>query len=87
MLAAGCAEIFFRTLPRRTPNYREKIWDVAPGAFAIEEAGGRVTDLNGQPIDYSAGEVLKNNPGILATNGPFHSKVLKAIQKTVTDFS
>jgi len=87
VLVAGCAEIFFRTLPQRNPGYREKIWDVAPGAFVIEEAGGRVTDLNGQPIDYGTGEVLKNNIGILATNGLLHSEVLRATQKTVAGLS
>lgn len=83
MLAAGEAEIFFRTLPKKNPNYREKIWDVAPGAFAIEEAGGRVTDLTGASIDYSAGKILTRNPGFLATNGPFHDEILAAIKEAL----
>lgn len=87
VLAAGGAEIFFRTLPRRDPLYREKIWDVAPGAFAIEEAGGRVTDLLGDPIDYGAGRVLERNPGFVATNGKFHAEVLKAIREAVSILS
>ncbi len=82
-LAAGGAEIFFRTLPEHDLSCREKIWDVAPGAFAIEEAGGRVTDLNGNPIDYAAGNILKNNPGFVATNGFLHEKVVAAIRETV----
>lgn len=87
ILASGGAEIFFRTLPARDPCFREKIWDVAPGAFAIEEAGGRVTDLSGNPIDYSAGIVLERNPGFLATNGPFHDAILAAIKEAEAAFS
>jgi len=84
VLASGGAEIFFRTLPQRNPEFREKIWDVAPGAFAIEEAGGRVTDLLGDPIDYGAGKILTRSPGFLATNGRFHDVVLGVLQKRVS---
>ena len=83
MLAAGEAEIFFRTLPRKEPGYREKIWDVAAGALAIEEAGGRVTDLEGHELDFSAGLTLARNPGFMATNGFFHKAVLEAFQQGV----
>lgn len=81
VLAMGSAEIFFRTLPQRDPGYHEKIWDVAAGAFVIEEAGGKVTDLDGKPMDYSAGETLTRNSGFLATNGFFHKAVLETLQK------
>lgn len=81
VLASGGAEIFFRTLPKKDRTRREKIWDVAAGALAIEEAGGRVTDLEGKPIDYSTGDTLERNPGFLATNGAFHDAVLKVLQK------
>ena len=81
VLASGGAEIFFRTLPRKDPDHREKIWDVAAGALAIEEAGGRVTDLEGGELDFSAGLTLVKNPGLLATNGFLHGTVLQALQQ------
>ena len=81
VLAAGDAEIFFRTLPQNEPGHREKIWDVAAGALVITEAGGRVTDLNGQELDFSAGLTLARNPGFVATNGFFHEVVLDAIRQ------
>lgn len=81
VLAAGGAEIFFRTLSKNKPAYREKIWDVAAGVLTIEEAGGRVTDLLGQDLDFSAGTTLANNPGFLATNGVFHDLVLKTLRE------
>ena len=84
VLASGGAEIFFRSLPSHRPEFREKIWDVAAGALAIEEAGGRVTDLEGQPLDFSAGNTLARNPGFIGTNGIFHEAVLDVLKKVAT---
>ena len=84
VLASGGAEIFFRTLPRKDPVRREKIWDVAAGALAIEEAGGCVTDLEGRALDFGAGLTLARNPGLVATNGIFHDAVLTALQEAKT---
>lgn len=81
VLAMGGAEIFFRTLPPHQLERREKIWDVAPGALAIEEAGGRVTDLEGRPLDYGCGEVLSRSPGFVATNGFLHEIVLDMLSR------
>lgn len=81
VIAAGDAEIFFRTLPRKDPDRREKIWDVAAGALAIQEAGGRVTDLEGEELDFGAGLTLAKNPGLVATNGFFHAAVLGALRQ------
>jgi len=80
LIASGDAEIFFRTLPSKDPGHREKIWDVAAGALAIEEAGGRVTDLDGKELDFAAGRTLAKNPGFVATNGPLHQAVLDALR-------
>jgi 3'(2'), 5'-bisphosphate nucleotidase len=84
VLAAGDAEVFFRTLPQKEPGHREKIWDVAAGALAITEAGGRVTDLLGQELDFSAGLTLARNPGLVATNGLLHETVLDAIRQVIS---
>jgi 3'(2'), 5'-bisphosphate nucleotidase len=83
VLAAGDAEVFFRTLPQKEPGHREKIWDVAAGALAITEAGGRVTDLLGKELDFTAGLTLARNPGLVATNGFLHDQVLGALQKAI----
>jgi len=83
VLASGSAEIFFRTLPRKEPGRREKIWDVAAGALAVQEAGGRVTDLEGMELDFGAGLTLARNPGLVATNGIFHEAVLAALQEVM----
>jgi 3'(2'), 5'-bisphosphate nucleotidase len=77
-VAAGRAEIYIRT--SKGTDYREKIWDHAAGMLIVEEAGGRVTDLDGNPLDFSQGERLNNNRGVLATNGPIHQPLLDAIR-------
>ncbi len=80
LLAAGEGEIYLRLLSADHPDYREKIWDQAAGSIVVEEAGGKVTDLDGKALDFSQGRTLKNNRGICATNGTLHDHALKAIQ-------
>jgi 3'(2'), 5'-bisphosphate nucleotidase len=76
VLARGEASIYLR-LPR-DESYREKVWDHAAGAIVIEEAGGRVSDLDGHPLDFSKGRRLATGRGIIATNGLLHDRVLEA---------
>jgi HAL2 family 3'(2'),5'-bisphosphate nucleotidase len=79
IVAAGAAEIYLRIPNPATPDYREKIWDHAAGSLIVEQAGGRVSDIDGQKLDFSAGMTLRNNRGILATNGMIHRRVLDII--------
>lgn len=81
VVAAGQADIFFRSLPPKDPNYRTAIWDEAAGALLVEEAGGKMSDLYGKPLDFSYGETLANNVGVVATNGHLHQAVLEALAK------
>jgi 3'(2'), 5'-bisphosphate nucleotidase len=77
-VADGRAEIYIRH--SQGADYREKVWDHAAGALIVAEAGGRVTDLGGRPLDFSIGERLGGNHGILGTNGPLHDRLLEAIR-------
>jgi 3'(2'), 5'-bisphosphate nucleotidase len=76
VVARGEASIYLR-LPRDT-SYREKVWDHAAGSLVLEEAGGRVSDLHGRPLDFSQGRLLGNYQGIVCTNGAIHDQVLAA---------
>jgi 3'(2'), 5'-bisphosphate nucleotidase len=69
-----------RLISPRRPDYREKIWDQAAGSIVITEAGGRITDLDGQPLDFSQGRTLAANRGILATNGHLHDALLAGLR-------
>ncbi len=84
-LARAEGEIYLR-LPRDL-SYQEKIWDHAAGALLVEEAGGRVTDAQGRPLDFSAGETLARNSGIVATHGRFHERVIKVVEEVVEETS
>jgi 3'(2'), 5'-bisphosphate nucleotidase len=76
-VAAGEAEIYLR-LPTRA-DYCEKIWDHAAGVLVVEEAGGKVTDTLGRPLDFAQGSELSSNRGVIATNGALHPRVLAAL--------
>ena len=51
-------------------------WDVAAGALIVEEAGGRVTTVDGQPFRSRAGSVL-------ATNRRIH----ELMQRVIVEFA
>jgi 3'(2'), 5'-bisphosphate nucleotidase len=81
VLAAGAGDLLVRLLSPRQPHYREKIWDQAAGSLVVEEAGGRITDLEGRPLDFTAGRTLARNRGVLASNGHLHAAALQAVQR------
>jgi 3'(2'), 5'-bisphosphate nucleotidase len=80
-VARGDAAIYLR-LPTRA-GYEERIWDHAAGWIVITEAGGRVTDVTGRPLDFSAGRTLARNRGVVATNGALHEQVVAAVRQVL----
>lgn len=80
VIAGGQAEMLIRLLPQRVPSYKEKVWDVAAGMLVVEEAGGRVTDLDGRALELTTGCELVRNRGSLISNGRLHDAALAAIQ-------
>ena len=79
VLAAGEGELLLRLLSTSKPDYREKIWDQAAGSLVLQEAGGRITDLHGNDLDFSTGRSLLHNRGILASNNQLHTAALQAL--------
>jgi 3'(2'), 5'-bisphosphate nucleotidase len=80
VVARGEADAYLR-LPTK-PGYREKIWDHAGGVLVVEEAGGRVTDVDGKPLEFTHGRELSANRGVIVTNGLIHDALLDAVAKT-----
>jgi len=81
VVARGESSLYLRH--SLNPTYREKVWDHAAGVLVTEEAGGRVTDVFGRPLDFSRGRELAGNRGIVATNGLFHERVLEAVREVL----
>ena len=51
------------------------IWDIAAITVIVREAGGEVTDIQGQPV-------TKDTASLIATNGALHSAVLDYFHRT-----
>jgi myo-inositol-1(or 4)-monophosphatase len=49
-------------------------WDVAAGGLMVEEAGGRLTELTGGPLDL-------DNPRVVASNGRIHEQMLAVLRE------
>ena len=79
IVSRGEASLYIRLPNPAYPDYRECIWDHAAGLIVVEEAGGMVTDANGEPLNFLTGKRMHENRGIVATNGKLHQHVLSAL--------
>ncbi len=79
IVASGEAALYLRLPSPKYPNYQENIWDHAAGAIIVEEAGGKVTDMYGKPLDFASHSKMKDNKGVVVSNGTIHDAVLKAL--------
>jgi 3'(2'), 5'-bisphosphate nucleotidase len=61
---------------------RTKIWDTCGPEAILVAAGGRMTDVDGQPLVYDRPD-LYNRRGIVASNGPLHDFVIAALNPIV----
>lgn len=71
-VASGMSEAFILTISGT------KWWDVAPGILMVEEAGGKVTDMFGEPIKHH-----DLSRGLVASNGKIHQQLLEIIRKCI----
>ncbi|MFB6182266.1 MAG: 3'(2'),5'-bisphosphate nucleotidase CysQ [Candidatus Magasanikbacteria bacterium] len=55
-------------------------WDIAAGDIILSEAGGDLTDTQGEDFVYNK-EDTKNKNGYLASNGEIHSEILDTLQE------
>jgi 3'(2'), 5'-bisphosphate nucleotidase len=64
---------------------RTKQWDTCAPEIILQEAGGKLTDLFGNPLRYNSPEVQNRN-GIVASNGVAHAEVITALQPLLAEF-
>jgi 3'(2'), 5'-bisphosphate nucleotidase len=62
-----------------------KQWDTCAPQIILEEAGGRLTDLFGEPLRYN-GVRVDNQNGIVATNGAAHEMVIEKLKPLLEEF-
>jgi 3'(2'), 5'-bisphosphate nucleotidase len=62
-----------------------KQWDTCAPEMILAEAGGRLTDLFGQPLRYNALRIDNQN-GVVATNGVAHDMVIENLAPLLREF-
>jgi len=68
-IAAGKADGFW--------EFNLSPWDVAAGILLVEEAGGKVTDMNGSPLSL-------DKPRLLASNGIIHDQMRQILNTLIS---
>ena len=67
MVATGDADVYLRFGPTNE-------WDICAMQIVVEEAGGAMTDLEGDPMRYNQAKTL--NSGFAASNGAIHEEIV-----------
>lgn len=60
-------------------------WDTCAPEAILAEAGGRITDLWGEPLQYNT-EDVRNYNGVAATNGACHRRVERTLAPLLDEF-
>ena len=64
---------------------RTKQWDTCAPELILTEAGGRVTDLFGYPLNYNVPDVQNRN-GLVASNGAAHDQIIETLAPLLKEF-
>ena len=79
LIAEAVCDLYIHLSPRT------KFWDTCGPQVIVEEAGGRLTDLFGDPIRYEI-EDVQNHGGIVAANGPAHAEIIERLGPLLDEF-
>ena len=79
IIAERGADLYIHTSPRT------KFWDTCAPQIILEEAGGKLTDLFGEKIDYTQRDVQNHN-GVLSSNGAVHPILTAKIKLLLNEF-
>jgi 3'(2'), 5'-bisphosphate nucleotidase len=72
LIAEGIRDLYVN------PAGHSKLWDACGPEAILVEAGGRLSDLSGAPLDYR-GRELGNTRGLIASNGVLHAEVVQRL--------
>ncbi len=64
---------------------RTKQWDTCAPEVILTEAGGRMTDLFGYPLNYNVPDVQNRN-GLVASNGAAHDQIIETLAPLLDEF-
>jgi 3'(2'), 5'-bisphosphate nucleotidase len=64
---------------------RTKQWDTCAPQLVLTEAGGRLTDLFGRPLNYNVPDVNNRN-GLVASNGVSHDSIIETLAPLLAEF-
>lgn len=71
LIASGKAEAHINT------NFRASKWDTLGPQLILEEAGGMVTDFDGNKLDYQKPSVLWERSFVASNNKSIHAEILR----------
>ena len=64
---------------------RTKQWDTCAPEVILTEAGGRLTDLFGYPLNYNVPD-LQNRNGLVASNSVSHNQIIETLAPLLDEF-
>src|SRR5688500_13544128 len=64
---------------------RTKQWDTCAPEIILHEAGGKLSDLFGQPLTYNNPD-LQNRNGVVASNAVAHEHIIDSLQPLLSEF-
>jgi 3'(2'), 5'-bisphosphate nucleotidase len=80
-MAVGGGDVMLRFYSKK--GHKSYIWDHAGGFLIFEESGGKVTDLDGKPIDFGAGRRFENNSEMVAAPENAQARILQLVNEVL----
>ena len=78
-VSSGTAELYFTT------TNKIKQWDTCASYCLVTEAGGKMTDMFGNDLEYNT-EKLNHENGLLVSNGLIHNQIIDIYRETMKNY-
>jgi len=78
-ISSGNAELYFTT------THKVKQWDTCASYCLVTEAGGKMTDMFGNDLEYNT-EKLNHENGLLVSNGLVHNQIIDIYRETMKSY-